>query len=99
MNLAFTGAIKDEVMDIETLALKLVERLSKYYSKRLIERYKLEEFSDDPLTNLENIAKKRGSILGKGEIDYERVAVMLLDEFRGSKLGKISLEWPEENDG
>lgn len=99
LNLAFTGAIKDEVMDIETLALKLVERLSKYYSKRLIERYKLEEFSDDPLTNLENIAKKRGSILGKGEIDYERVAVMLLDEFRGSKLGKISLEWPEENDG
>ncbi|HSP47268.1 MAG TPA: ribosome biogenesis GTPase YlqF [Clostridiaceae bacterium] len=99
MNLAFTGAIKDEVMDIETLALRLVERLSKYYSKRLIERYKLEEFSDDPLTNLENIAKKRGSILGKGEIDYERVAVMLLDEFRGSKLGKISLEWPEENDG
>lgn len=99
MNLAFTGAIKDEVMDIETLALKLVERLSKYYSKRLIERYKLDEFSDDPLTNLENIAKKRGSILGKGEIDYERVAVMLLDEFRGSKLGKISLEWPEENDG
>lgn len=99
MNLAFTGAIKDEVMDIETLALRLVERLSKYYSKRLIERYKLEEFSDDPLTNLENIAKKRGSILGRGEIDYERVAVMLLDEFRGSKLGKISLEWPEENDG
>lgn len=99
LNLAFTGAIKDEVMDIETLALRLVERLSKYYSKRLIDRYKLEEFSEDPLTNLENIAKKRGSILGKGEIDYERVAVMLLDEFRGSKLGKISLEWPEENDG
>lgn len=99
LNLAFTGAIKDEVMDIETLALKLVERLSKFYKQRLIDRYKLDEFSEDPLTNLENIAKKRGSILGKGEIDYERVAVMLLDEFRGSKLGKISLEWPEENDG
>ena len=100
LNLAFTGAIKDEIMDIETLALRLVERLSKNYKSRLVERYGLEEFSEDPLENLENIARKRGCIIRGGEVDYRRVAVMLLDEFRGAKMGPISLEWPEvENEG
>jgi len=50
------------------------------------------------LETLENIARKRGCIMSKGEIDYNRVAVMLLDEFRGNKLGNITLEWPEEED-
>lgn len=95
LNLAFTGAIKDEIMDIETLALKLVERLSQHYGKRLLERYGLENLSEEPLENLEMIARKRGCIIKGGEIDYSRVAVMLLDEFRSAKLGKISLEWPE----
>ena len=95
LNLAFTGAIKDEIMDTETLALKLIERLSIHYKERLIERYTLEEFSDDPLENMENIAKKRGCIIKGGEIDYTRTAVMILDDYRNAKLGKISLEWPE----
>lgn len=95
LNLAFTGAIKDEIMDIEELALKLVERLQAYYPERLKERYKLPELVENPLDNLDNIARKRGAIVSGGNIDYNRVAVMLLDEFRGGKLGKISLERPE----
>lgn len=95
LNLAFTGAIKDEIMDIETLALRLVERLSNHYGKRLMDRYGLESVSEESLENLEMIARKRGCIIKGGEIDYTRVAVMLLDEFRSGKLGKISLEWPE----
>lgn len=94
LNLAFTGAIKDEIMNVEDLAYKLIERLQENYGNRLKERYKLEEISDDPLINMENIARKRGALLHRGEIDYNRVSVMLLDEYRGGKLGKISLERP-----
>ena len=98
LNLAFTGAIKDEIMDIETLALRLVEKLGKHYKHRLMERYNLEEFSDEAIENLDHIAIKRGCIVKGGEIDYARVAVLVLDEFRNAKLGPISLEWPEEKD-
>ncbi|MFB0918439.1 MAG: ribosome biogenesis GTPase YlqF [Clostridiaceae bacterium] len=98
LNLAFTGAIKDEIMDTETLALRLVERLSKHYSDRLIERYKLEGLSGDPLTDMDSIAIKRGCILKGNEIDYSRVSAMLLDEYRGGRLGRISLEWPGDNE-
>lgn len=94
LNLAFTGAIKDEIMDIEELALKLIERLQKYYPERLIERYKLSALSDEPLENMNNIAKKRGALSSGGTIDYNRVSVLLLDEYRGGKLGNISLERP-----
>ncbi len=92
LNLAFTGAVKDEVIDIEELALRLVERLQINNAERLMERYKLTEIMENPLDNLDNIAKKRGSVISRGNIDYNRVAVMLLDEFRGGKLGPISLE-------
>jgi ribosome biogenesis GTPase A len=92
LNLAFTGAIKDEIMDIEELALKLIERLQKYYPERLMERYKLTALSEEPLENMNNIAKVRGTLSSGGNIDYNRVSVILLDEFRGGKLGKISLE-------
>ncbi|WP_291584313.1 ribosome biogenesis GTPase YlqF [Clostridium sp. UBA6640] len=94
LNLAFTGAIKDEIMDIEDLALKLIERLQEYYPERLKERYKLNELSESALENMENIGRKRGAVISGGNIDYNRVAVMLLDEFRGGKLGPISLERP-----
>lgn len=92
LNLAFTGAIKDEIMDIETLAFKLINKLQKQYPNRLMERYKLDSLSEDTLENMDNIARKRGAILLKGAIDYTRVAVLILDEFRGGKLGPISLE-------
>jgi ribosome biogenesis GTPase A len=96
LNLAFTGAIKDEIMDIEELALNLVEKLQKNYPDNLMNRYKLESLETEALANMENIARKRGAVVSKGNIDYNRVSVMLLDEFRGGKLGSISLERPKE---
>lgn len=96
LNLAFTGAIKDEVMDNEHLALKLVEKLQKDYPQMLKERYKLDEVFEDPLDTLNLIAKKRGTLIKGGEIDYNRIANILLDEFRGGKIGKISFEIPDK---
>ncbi len=93
-NLAFTGAIKDEILNIEDLAYKLLERLVVDYPENLKDRYKLDSVSDDPLEAMEDIAKKRGCILSKNEINYHRVSVILLDEFRGGKIGKISIEKP-----
>lgn len=95
LSLAFTGAIKDEIMDIETLALKLIEKLQEEYPENLKTRYKLETLSDNALENMDNIGRKRGAVISRGEIDYNRVAIMLLDEFRAGKLGKISLEKPD----
>ncbi|KYH35880.1 ribosome biogenesis GTPase A [Clostridium tepidiprofundi DSM 19306] len=92
LNLAFTGAIKDEIMDIEELALKLIEVLQREYPERLINRYKLDSLDENALNNMENIGRKRGAILSGGNIDYNRTAVMLLDEFRAGKLGGISLD-------
>jgi len=95
LNLAFTGAIKDEIMDIEELSVKLVDILSKRYPDRLIKRYKLDSLSEDPVENLYKIGLKRGAVVSGGNIDYNRVAVMMLDELRGGKLGPISFEKPE----
>ncbi|WP_163192632.1 ribosome biogenesis GTPase YlqF [Clostridium thermarum] len=93
-NLAFTGAIKDEVMDMEELAVHLVRRLQEVAPERLKERYKLTELSDEPLETLNKIALKRGAIVSGGEVDYNRIANIILDEFRGGKIGKICLELP-----
>lgn len=98
LNLAFTGAIKDEIMDIEELALKLVERLQKSYASKLKERYKLAEVFENPVDTLDAIGKKRGTLISGGQIDYNRIAVILLDEFRGGKMGNISLELPERDE-
>ncbi|WP_315077017.1 ribosome biogenesis GTPase YlqF [uncultured Clostridium sp.] len=94
LNLAFTGAIKDEIMDIEELSYKLVERLQNFYKDNLKERYKIDEVFEDPLETLNAIAKKRGTLVSGGEINYNRIAVILLDEFRAGRIGKISLERP-----
>lgn len=96
LNLAFTGAIKDEIMDVEELALKLVERLQNLYPENLKARYKLDNLEENPIDNLDNIARKRGAVASGNRIDYNRISVILLDEFRGGKLGKISLEAPEK---
>ncbi len=95
LNLAFTGAIKDEIMDTEELALKLVERLQETNPEELMARYKLTELHENPLDNLDAIARKRGAIMAGNQIDYNRIAGIILDEFRGGKIGKISLEKPE----
>ncbi len=94
--LAFIGSVKDEILDIETLAVRLLEVMTADYPERLTERYKITDFSDKEAWEvLEMIGKKRGMMIKGGEIDTERVSVMLLDEYRGGKLGAISLERPE----
>lgn len=104
-NLAFTGAIKDEVMDAETLACYLMETLAERYPQALLERYKLElpPRAQDEETGglsygydlLERAARKRGFLISGGEPDTERMAKVLLDEFRAGRLGRFTLETPE----
>ena len=93
--LAFTGAVKDEITDIETLSCRLLEVLSKTRPDAITERYKLDGIENMQSWEIfELIGKKRGYLIKGGEIDYERTAVMICDEFRGGKLGRITLELP-----
>ncbi len=92
LKLAFCGSIKDETMDIASLALDLIELLREDYSDGLIERYKLDELGETPLDTMENIARKRGFILPGKKIDYERTGKTVLQEFRAGIIGKITLE-------
>lgn len=94
MNLAFCGSIKDEILDVPTLGMELIGVLASEYPQFLTERYKLEEIADTPLENMENMAVKRGCILPGKRIDYERIGRLVLDEFRGGKIGRITLEKP-----
>lgn len=91
-NLAFCGSIKDEILDIATLAMDLIGVLSEEYPDELMKRYKLEKIGEQPLDTMEDIAKKRGFILPGKRIDYERCAKTVLDEFRGGIIGNITLE-------
>lgn len=96
MYLAFTGSIRDEILDLPTLGLELIKLLSARYPKLLIQRYRLEEICDTPLETMELIAVKRGFILPGKRIDYDRTARTLLDEFRAGTLGPVTLEAPGE---
>lgn len=96
LNLAFCGSIKDEILDVATLALELIKVLQKDYPQLLKDRYKLDEIEEDALTNMENIALKRGFILPGRRIDYERCGKTVLDEFRSGKIGNITLEQTSE---
>ena len=96
VNLAYTGAIRDEIMEIELLAYSLLEYLRDNYRDNLCQRYKLDDI--EGLAGheiLELIGRKRGCVISGGEIDTERAANILLDELRGCKIGKITLEKPE----
>lgn len=94
--LAFIGSVKDEILDSETLAVRLINVLRNGYSDRLTERFKITGFDDkEDYEILEMIGRKRGMLISGGEIDCERASVMLLDEYRGGKLGRLSLEFPE----
>ena len=90
--LAFTGAIKDKVVDVELLAVRLLEILAVDYRELLTLRYKNLDFDVEPYELLEQIGKSRGMVIKGGEVDTERAANMLLEEFRNCKIGKISLE-------
>ena len=95
--LAATGAVKDDVLDRETLAANLLVRLRRLYPEAVNARYKLTpEDGEAGWQLLEAAAKKRGFLAGRGEYDTERMAAVLLDEFRGGKLGRMSLEAPDE---
>lgn len=97
LNLAFTGAIKDEIMDRETLALKLIERLKEIYPSSIEERYKISNVKDKKaLDIMDEIGKNRGALMRGGYIDYEKVAGIVLDEFRKGILGRITLEEADE---
>ena len=97
IRLAFTGAIKDDVMDIEELACYLMEYLGKHYPDVLTERYKVElEDGDSGYDLLTKAGRKRGFLMRGAEVDTERMARILLDEFRGGKLGVFTLETVED---
>lgn len=93
--LAFIGSVKDEITDRETLACRLLESLSKTRPEAITQRYKLDSIENlQGWEILELIGKKRGFLIKGGEIDYERAAVIVADEFRGGRLGRITLELP-----
>ena len=95
--LAFTGAVKDGVLDLELLAVRLIENLTETYPELLTARYGITDFDMDSYDLLCAIGKKRGMVIRGGETDTERAATMLLEEFRNCKIGRISLERVEEN--
>ncbi|MBP3708132.1 MAG: ribosome biogenesis GTPase YlqF [Clostridia bacterium] len=107
MNLAYTGTIKDDVLEKSEIAFSLLKYLINNYKQKLSERYKLENKIDEIMNSSEDIdengkyleifeliGKKRGAIVSGGRVDYEKVSIILLDEFRSGKLGKITLERP-----
>ncbi len=97
MMLAYTGAVKDGIMDLEELACRLMELLHKYYPQTLLDRYKVEAPEGTPGWELVELAgRKRGYLVSGGEVNTERMSKVLLDEFRGGKLGKFTLEMPED---
>ena len=96
LNLAFTRAIKDEILDIDTLGLKFIEKMSEIEPEKLKARYKLDSLGEEPLETMEMIGRKRGFILGRNELDYTIIAKTVLNEFREGKLGQITLEVPED---
>ena len=97
LKLAYTGAVKEGVIDLEELACRLMELLHRYYPDALSERYKVQAEPGTPgYQLLEMAGKNRGFLLSRGEIHTERMAKVLVDEFRSGKLGRFTLEMPEE---
>ena len=108
LHLAFTGAVKDDIMDVETLGCHLMTFLGQHYPQALVNGYKLtqlparEEEENDVAYGyrlLQTAAQRRGMRISGGEFDTERMARVLLDEYRGGKLGRFTLELPEELEG
>ncbi len=97
MMLAYTGAVKENVINTEELACRLMELLQRYYPQTLIDRYGIDVSDNLPgYMLLEEAGKKRGYLLARGEINTERMAKVLLDEYRSGKLGHFTLEMPED---
>ena len=97
LRLAMTGAVRDEILDMEELASHLMAYLGERYPQALLERYKTSvEEGDTGWTLLEKAGRKRGFVVRGGEVDMERMARILLDEFRGGRLGRFTLELPPD---
>lgn len=99
LHLAFTGAVKDQVIDIELLAIDFLDAMLKNITPQFLERFKLKEADLDSVQAyelLEIIGRKRGMLISGGEIDTERAANLVMDEYRDGKFGNITLEFPEE---
>lgn len=96
-HLAFTGAVKDAVLDTELLAMRLLENLSENYRELLTARFGELDFDLDSYDLLSLVGKKRGMVIRGGETDTERAAKMLLEEYRNCKIGKITLERTNDN--
>ena len=97
MRLAYTGAVKDDILDTETLGCHLMELLAREYPQALTERYKIDIPEEiDGWELLQAAGRKRGFLVSRGEVDTERMARVLLDEYRSCKLGTFTLERPEE---
>lgn len=94
-HLAFTGAVKDDILDVETLGAHLMTLMKETCPDALRERYKIDFTDEEDFDLIEKAARKRGFIVSGGEADYERMARVLLDEFRAGKLGRMTLEMPE----
>lgn len=97
-HLAFTGAVKDQILDIELLAVRLLDFLKNLKPADFIARFKLEDADFENIDSydlLQIIGKKRGMLISGGEVNTERAAIMLLDEFRSAKLGRITVEMPD----
>lgn len=97
-HIAFTGAVKDQILDIELLAVRLLDFIKELKPADFITRFKLENEDIENIDSyelLKMIGKKRGMLVSGGEIDTERAAIMLLDEFRSAKLGRITVEMPQ----
>ncbi len=95
-HLAFTGAVSDRIIDTELLAMRLLATLSKSYPELLEQRYKISEFPEDPYDMLCLLGKKRGMMIRGGEVDTERAANMLLEEYRNLKIGAVTIERTSE---
>lgn len=93
--LAFTGAVKDDILDIEALASLLLENIGSSYPKALEERYKI-IVEGTGFELLEAVGRKRGMLISGGEVNTERAAITVLDEYRSGKLGRLTLELPQE---
>ncbi len=95
LRLAFIGSIKDEILNIEELAAELIQFMKKYYTGVLAEKYNVVE-SEDPYKCLADIAESRHCLLRGSELDTNKAAMLLVDDFRDGRLGRITLEFPED---
>lgn len=95
--LAFTGGVKDQILDMEILVCRFLDMMKKNYPERLTERYNITDFEDaQSYEILEMIGRKRGMLISGGEVNTERAAIAILDEYRAGKLGRITFELPED---